>query len=282
MELRNLKFGFEAFGVDYNNPKDADIIREKIGEGRFVVIKNKHAVDPSKLISLYKNIGVLGKQPGQVTSAIENYPEICRVRRDAMFHGDETGKLNWHNAPMNRYDGDQLVCMYMHENNCVGGETGFTDAQTAFNDLSDEEKQFWVKQKARYQVNNFSEIPTEREFNNSYLNAVFNNANESAHFVDADGSSPFKKQVEFRDIIMKHPLNNKLGFYFPFVVINSIVNNSNDKLKWLINYLLREKYVYIHQWDLYDLVLSDQIHSLHKRHSYQGSRELWRSGIMYK
>ena len=46
--------------------------------------------------------------------------------------------------------------------------------------------------------------------------------------------------------------------------------------------MLQDKYVYYHEWENNDIVLSDQLHSLHKREPYQGMRELWRTGINYK
>ena len=47
----------------------------------------------------------------------------------------------------------------------------------------------------------------------------------------------------------------------------------------LKEHVQKDEYVYVHKWKAYDIVLSDQHHSLHKRSAYTGERELWRAGI---
>jgi alpha-ketoglutarate-dependent taurine dioxygenase len=283
MKVRRISFGYEISDIDYNSPHHANFIKEKVVDGRFVVIKNTSPVHPEHLVSLYRNIGMIAKQPEQVKSAVEGYREICRVHSKGMFHGKADGSLGWHNAMMMRPDGDQLVAMYMNKNNCVGGDTGFTDAQGAYQDLTDDQKKFWLNQTARYFINNIHKNQTDEDWEHSYLKDVFKNRKEAEHFVDADGSD-YKhfREVEYQPIVTKHPVNNKLGFYFPYAVVKSIVNQSNDVMMKLRQYILSDKYVYYHKWDLYDLMLSDQVHSLHARTSYNGERELWRSGIRYK
>ena len=282
MKVRRISFGYEVSDIDYTSPHHANFIKEKIGDGRFVVIKNKNPVHPEHLVSLYRNIGMIAKQPEQVKSVVEGYREICRVKAKSLFHGDSEGRLPWHNAVMNKLSGDELVCMYMNENNCVGGDTGFTDAQSAYQDLTDNEKEFWLNQTAHYVVDKLDIHSTNEDWQKSHLNIVFYDLSEANHWTDADGSDPKAKQVKYQPVVRKHPLNNKLGFYFPYTVIKNIVNQNDEVMRKLVNYLLSEKYVYYHKWSLYDLILSDQIHSLHKRNSYKGERELWRSGIMYK
>ena len=49
----------------------------------------------------------------------------------------------------------------------------------------------------------------------------------------------------------------------------------------LKEHVLQDKYIYKHEWEQYDIVLSDQHHSLHKRESYSGDREMWRTSIYY-
>jgi len=282
MKVRRISFGYEISDIDYNSPHHANFIKEKVGDGRFVVIKNTSPVHPEHLVSLYRNIGMIAKQPEQVKSVVEGYREICRVHSKGMFHGRVDGSLGWHNAMMMRPKGDQIIAMYMNKNNCIGGDTGFTDAQSAYQDLTDDQKEFWSNQTAHYVIDNIHKNSTDEDWKNSHVRHVFNNRIEANHFVDADGTDPKIKQVEYQPIVTKHPVNNKLGFYFPYPVVKGIVNQSDDVMLKLRQYVLSEKYVYYHKWDLYDLVLSDQVHSLHARTSYNGERELWRSGIMYK
>lgn len=289
MRVTRLKFGYEISEIDYNSVHHAQFIKEKIADGRFVVLKNKNFVHPDIVANLYKNIGTLAVQSENLKTALPENRAFCRVSADHMFHGDpdRDHELDWHNAIQNRTKGEDIVCMYMQKNNCVGGEKALTDAQTAYDDLSESEKDLWSARQSLYKIYDFTSEDKEQlknTANNSYFRHIYKNISEAFHFRDPDGKRAIDRQAQYLDVITEHPINKKKGFYFPVMVVKGFKGfeyyeglQMRDKL---INYLLQDKYVYWHKWDLYDIVLSDQIHSLHKRAPFKGERELWRSGIM--
>jgi alpha-ketoglutarate-dependent taurine dioxygenase len=100
-------------------------------------------------------------------------------------------------------------------------------------------------------------------------------------FRDIDGKTSFEKQTPRKDLVTKHPINGKEGLYFPWSVIRGFAG-LDHKEQHDLYYMLKShtlQYTSTHTWDAYDIVLSDQHHSLHKRDAYVGDRELWRAGI---
>ena len=264
-----------------------NLLKKKLVMGDLqLVLKNNEFVDPNVVANLYKNIGTLAVQSKEVKSAVEKNTAFVRVTKKNMFHGNEQGKLPWHNSINNRTVGDDVVCMYMQKNDCKGGDTGFTDFQTAYQDLSDEQKKYWEYKQCLYGIYDFDgttyEELTEKTKNSLYGN-VFKDVKEAFHFKDAHGLSGTQNQTKYIDLVTRHPINNKKGFYFPWSIIKGFKGydkpTGNDMIKKLVDYVHQDKYVYWHKWNLYDIVLSDQWHSLHKRSEYSGERELWRSGI---
>ena len=215
MQVRKVKVGYEVSNIDYTSMHHANFIKEKIGDGRFVIVKNSEWIHPDTVATLYRNIGTLGVQPEEVKSAVPENRAFCRVTRSNMFHGGEDGEIGWHNAIQNRVEGDHLVCMYMQVNDCAGGDTAFTDAQSAFQDLSEEDKAYWEARQAQYNVHVF-DGETEEELTaqaeKSYFHQVYYDVREAFHFVDADGKYPSDRQAKYKDIVTVHPLNGKKGF----------------------------------------------------------------------
>lgn len=286
MRVRRLKFGYELTDIDYRSKDHAEFIKEKIGFNRFVVVKNKKPVHPDTLAVLYRKIGMLGVQPEGVKSALEINRAFCRVRSGGMFSGDRNdGELSWHNALQGRYDGDQLICMYMVKNNCVGGDTGFTDGTAAFYDLPREQQEFWMTRQAEYPVYDLNNI-TKEIMEKSYFKDVYSTVEEAKLFLDGDGGRPHDRQRRYIDVVTKHPLTGKKGFFFPYETIKGFrgyrYERASQMRSELIKHILQDKYVYWHKWEENDLIFTDQVHSLHKRKRYKGERELWRSGIMYR
>ena len=285
MKVANLKFGYEVKDVDYSSEKDAKEIVQLIGDGRFVIVKNPKFVEPETVSELYNNIGVVGYQNDEVEAAgvgkANGNKEFVRVRTDAMFAGSpENGhELAWHNAGANRHTADQIVPMYIVAPSEEGGLTGFTDGQTAFSDLP-EDKQESLEM---YTI----EHPIWDQQNTFWVNRViFKNMKEQHAFLDADGKTPHERQIQFRPLVTEHPVNGKSGFQCVMNMIHRIVElgsveKSKEFIAWLKEHLLQDKYVYWHDWDKYDIAISDQLHSLHKRTPYKGYRELFRTAINY-
>ena len=101
-------------------------------------------------------------------------------------------------------------------------------------------------------------------------------------FID---KTSFEKQTPRKELVTRHPINGKEGLYFPWSVIRGFSGINFDRKQQhdlyykLKEHTLSDKYVYRHKWNAYDICLSEQHHSLHKRDAYTGDRELWRAGV---
>ena len=286
MKVTNLKFGYEVKDVDYSSKKDAKEIVQLIGDGRFVIVKNPKFVEPETILELYNNIGIVGCQSDEVKVAglgkANGNKEFVRVRTDSMFAGDpkKDGELEWHNAGTNTHTADQIVAMYIVAPSEEGGLTGFTDAQTAFSDLPKDKQELLEMYTIEFPIWN----PLDES--HPWTRGIFMDPKQKAAFLSADENKAVGRQIQFRPLVTEHPANGKSGFQFPWELVYRIVElssieKSKEFIAWLTEHLLQDKYVYWHDWDIYDIALSDQLHSLHKRTSYKGYRELFRSAINY-
>lgn len=280
MNYEKLKVGYQVENVDYNSQEDADKIKELIGEGRLVVVKNDNPVPAKDLVSLYTKIGdVVAQSDKVVGSGVDGYQELVRVRANGLFKGAEDGELEWHSAGMNRHGAEDVVAMYMNKPAESGGDTYFSDFQAAYEDYEDKDTVDSLQSKMR----TYSD---ERSLKAKHYEKVFNDEETYRNFKDIDGVAAHTKEVETKNLVTTHPINNKKGFYYPWVVIrgfDGMDRRQSHKTYFEIkDHVMDDKYVYKHKWDNYDICLSDQHHSLHRRDAYDGDRELWRAGIWYR
>lgn len=271
---------FVAVVSHCNFDEDATKIVNLVGDCRTVIIQNERPLEAETIIKFYKKLGNVVQQNKKVTGTIAT-GELVKVRQNGLFSGKDDGELEWHSAGMNRVGHDDIVAMYMHQPAESGGNTFFTDHQTAFEDLDDETKDLCRSVKSKTVTYN-----AKMKLEKMHYKNVFSDEQTLMEFRDIDGKTSFEKQTPRKDLVTKHPINGKEGLYFPWSVIRGFAGLSHDeqhnlyyKLK---NHTLSEKYVYEHVWNPYDIVLSDQHHSLHKRDAYTGDRELWRAGIWLK
>lgn len=272
------KFAFIVKNCEYTQ-EDADTVKSLIGDGRLVVVKNDSPVSAKTLVEFYKKIGSVVAQNEKVRgSGIDGYGELVKVRKNGLFSGKDDGELEWHSAGMNREGHDDIVVMYMNQMAESGGDTYFTDHQTAFDDLDENTKSVCRTIKSKTITYNAKTKLEKMHYKN-----VFSDEQTMMEFRDIDGKTSFEKQTPRKELVTKHPINNKEGLYYPWSVIRGFTGLSHDEQHELYyklkNHTLSEKYVYTHKWDPYDICFSDQHHSLHKRDAYTGDRELWRAGI---
>lgn len=262
---------------EINYETDAENVLNHLGDSRTVIIKNKNPVDPETLINFYKKIGDVVQQNKKVKGTVAT-GELVKVRQNGLFSGKDDGELDWHSAGMNRTGHDDIVAMYMHQTAESGGETYFTDHQSAFADLEEA-----VKEKLRKLNSKIVTYTAKMKLEKMYYKNIFSDEQTLMEFRDIDGQTSFDKQTPRKKLVTKHPINGKEGLYFPWTVIRGFTGLDKDEQHetyyMLKEHTLKNKYVYKHKWDPYDIILSDQHHSLHRRDAYNGDRELWRAGI---
>jgi len=282
MIIEDTKFGYTVKNCNYSEI-DAKRIKQLIGDGRFVVIKNERPVDSNLLVDFYSSIGDVVKQnPDKVSACVEGSDGyLVKAGKGKLFSGKEDGELEWHCAGMNRSQGDDIVAMYMAISTTEGGNTYFSDSQTAFRDLDDDTKKMCQGIDAKYLTYTLDENLASELYKN-----IFNDAQTMMEFRDIDGNASYETQVKRKPLVTTHPISGASGLYFPWSVIRGFTGLPPQEQKELYRKLKKhtmdEKYVYEHKWDPYDIVLSDQHHSLHRRDAYDGYRELWRAGIVLK
>ena len=77
-----------------------------------------------------------------------------------------------------------------------------------------------------------------------------------------------------RPLVVKHPYSDQKGLYFPFYYVAKITGLKEPSRSKQIFNILINSYIgssgkfYKHEWETGDIILSDQIHSLHRRGSY--------------
>lgn len=280
MNYKKLKVGYQVENVNYSSQEDANQVRDLIGDGRLVVIKNNESVPAKDLVSFYKMIGnVVAQSEKVVGSGVDGYQELVRVRANGLFKGAEDGELEWHSAGMNRHGAEDVVAMYMNKPAESGGDTYFSDFQSAYEDYDNKNEIESLHSKMR----TYSD---ERSLKAKHYEKVFNDEETYRNFKDIDGIPAHTKEVKSKKLVTTHPINKKKGFYYPWVVIRGFEEldrrKSHEIYFHLKNHVMDEKYIYRHKWDNYDICLSDQHHSLHRRDAYDGDRELWRAGIWFR
>jgi alpha-ketoglutarate-dependent taurine dioxygenase len=279
MKYEQTQFGFTVTECDYSSA-DAEQVKKLVGDGRFVVIKNKEALPARTLVEFYRAIGNVVKQDvDSVDGCVDGYGELVKAGKGRLFSGKEDGELEWHCAGMNRAVSDDIVAMYMAIHTSSGGDTFFSDSQTAFTDLDPITQEQCRQIKGKYVT-----YSLKQSIENMHYKEVFHDKEMLLAFKDIDGNPSFDSQVNRKDLVTVHPITGVAGLYFPWSVIRGFTGMPVTEQKLLYHKLkahtLQDKYIYRHHWDQYDIVLSDQHHSLHRRESYDGNRELWRAGIV--
>lgn len=276
MKIEKDKFAAIVSGCNFSQDS-ADEIVKLVGDCRTVVIKNNTPQSPESIISFYKKLGRVVRQNDKVSGTVAT-GELVKAGKGALFSGTPDGELEWHSAGMNRVGHDDIVGMYMNKMADTGGNTHFTDHQTAFEDLDEKTKELCRTLKSKIITYN-AKVKLEK----MHYRMIFSDEQTMFEFRDIDGKKSFEKQIPRKSLVTKHPINGKEGLYFPWIVIRGFAGLSQEEqhnLYYMLKeHTLSEKYVYTHKWDPYDIILSDQHHSTHRRDAYTGDRELWRAGI---
>ncbi len=163
-------------------------------------------------------------------------------------HNEE---LDWHTHHANAVKRYPFVWLYAVKGS-KGSRTSWINQEMAFNDLSVNMQQELenIKYASGYKIGSFS-----------------------------------KEQTSHEKINYENPINlvhtnkeGKKGLYFPFQQAYDVVEGATkEQWKELHNFLkghcTQEKYIYHHEWEDKDLVISEQWLSIHKRWQFDGMKE---------
>ena len=180
-----------------------------------------------------------------------------------MFGG---GELGWHSNGNSRNIIDKiLISLY-----CVEGDHNTTlsicNTSDPFYDLSEEDQEYFLN------------ITVRLKFKN---NTMYN-------LEDDDPELDFmsKNKGSIRPLVGKHPHTDKYYFYFPYHFIcrawegKSRIDH-NELIERLKPIIFKSKYQTHHIFQKGDMILMDQLTSLHRRTPVMGDRMLWRAAGDY-
>lgn len=174
---------------------------------------------------------------------------VIRVTAEHDDHGrpglfGHATELDWHcNNAANKWR-DPIVWLYGVKGT-AGSRTSWINTILAYEDLPDELKQQYADVKS---INGYSA-------DKGYSAEVF--------------AGPEDINNEWMPNIVHNNVAGKTGLYFPFLQMHQIVGmNKADSKEFIIkvrDHLLQEKYMYHHDWQDGDVVISEQWLGLHKR-----------------
>jgi len=230
----------------------------KLCNRHYVVIFRKQHLTVADQIRIASSIGTVKLDHGKDDAEKERIliqPGVIRVtgeRNDkgekGLFGHDE--QLDWHTHHANAKKRYPFVWLYAVKGS-TGSRTSWINQEIAFNDLSINMQQELegIKYASGYKVGAFSDMAVAKEKINyeNPINLVHTNK------------------------------EGKKGLYFPFQQVYDIVEGATKEQwkelhKFLKSHCTQEKYIYHHEWQDNDLVISEQWLSIHKRWYFAGMK----------
>jgi len=230
----------------------------KLCNRHYVVIFRKQYLTVADQIRIASSIGTVKLDHGKDDAEKERIliqPGVIRVtgeRNDkgekGLFGHDE--QLDWHTHHANAKKRYPFVWLYAVKGS-TGSRTSWINQEIAFNDLSINMQQELegIKYASGYKVGAFSDMAVAKEKINyeNPINLVHTNK------------------------------EGKKGLYFPFQQVYDIVEGATKEQwkelhKFLKSHCTQEKYIYHHEWQDNDLVISEQWLSIHKRWYFAGMK----------
>ena len=232
----------------------AHAVAEEVLDNMVVVIRNQEHLTMEDEVRFCKWIGECQsytEQPER-TKHIACHENILRVTGEKDEHGEEglfghTSALDWHANQASNYDRSPLIWLRSVKGS-AGSRTSWINMIDAYDSLSPTMKK---------DIENV-EITLGYK-SGSYSTSEFF---KEHHSVD----KPFK--------LVHTNAAGKTGLYFPFLQIFGMVGKTDaeftELMETLRNHVLQEKFMYHHDWQDGDVVISEQWLSIHKRWPFDG------------
>lgn len=245
-----------------------------------VVVMRDIAVTTDVCVALGEMFGAVLTNDMDHAFAVQGDSRLLRVTNRR--HDDKpmglfgNNDLEWHNDYAHSPGDFHGTLLY----NELGGslaETIFCDTVAAYADLEDDIKSQLTDVVGRHRVGSKA---YRRELSKSELRLLRmrdwkpTNAEYSLACVHDDDT--------LRPVVAKHPVTGRSALYLgPATWNGSDPVISADLYDSLIQHCSQEKYIYRHQWASHDLVLFDNLSTMHRRGAFDGDRILWRLQFDY-
>ncbi len=271
--LRNLNWGLEITDIDLStamSPQIAEI--GQLALENLVVVLPGQSIKPRQQVDIVSDIGDVELMPQSIWHRCPKDSEgvirgVQRVTGKKDSHGKPMGlfghdkDLDWHANRASAYeDRKDLVWLYgVH--GTKGSRTSWLNMEQAYDDLSEEWKRELEGKKGifGYEPDRYSSFD---------------------EFTSHRGSKGIP-------LVYTNPITRKRGLYFPYLQLFGIEGLTEGQYLNFVSELkkrvLNEKYMYHHDWNDGDVVISDQWLTIHKRHMCDMSeRLLYRISMDYK
>lgn len=313
MKITNLNYGVCISNFNLANCSDNQLghLIEICIENRLVIIKNQ-LMSLARFNEINEIMGI--HQPTNIWASHPDYPKILRVTNKevstgvkGLFHNKQG--LGWHSDGVFSPDPEDVTLLWCI-NPGINGATHFACGVHAYNSLDDSIKDE-IEGCSIFLTNEMSKTYMKESIYGTLLPHeqmdLDKMSTRTRHFSGGAEGNPYNKNLSYikttrndlpqskkrrkdikKPLIAKHPLSGIVGLYFPFCSVEKIAPLKNpSRMKEILSVLI-ENYVgssgkiYTHHWQEGDLILSDQIHSLHRRDPHNEIRELYRTVFYYR
>ncbi len=272
--LKGVDWGAEFKNLSLNSvsPQEMQKVGSQVLNDFVVVIRGQADLAPRTQVALAGCIGDVEVMPESIWHRCpKDHDGVIRAVQRVTGEKDENGNatglfghdedLDWHANRASAFkDRKDLVWLY-GVRGTGGTRTSWLNTYQAYQDLSETWKQELKDKKGLfgYEANRYSSF------------------NEFKSHREPQGIS----------LVYTNPLTHKVGLYFPFLQLFGIEGMNDSEFQEFVEELkkevLQEKYMYHHDWQDGDVVISDQWLTIHKRHHCQmAKRLLYRITMDYK
>lgn len=253
------------FDLPTATQRNIDDISKLIANHTLVVIKNQKLslAEELHIVSMFKDIGSFLNDNDEQKKLLEvsgTNGKLLRVggkKNEYLVGGISSHKeeMTWHLDFHWAMESNKVALIWLHGvEGVTGSTTSWLNSILAYKDLDEETKQFLETSTAT--MSRYVEFNVEK------------------FTKDSDGTTwaPGEEFIGYqRKIVDVSPMGEKYLF-FPFYNMHHINDLSRDESKKiftkLAKHMTQEKYCYHHNWELGDIVISDNRMGLHKRWAF--------------
>ncbi len=240
----------------------------EVQKNGLAIIYNQNLSENS-LIEFMKKIGRC-EVPNKFMNPPE-FPEISIVTAKKDSHGNKIGmfgqgELGWHSNGNSRHNVEEILVGLYCKKSDPNSTLSVCNTSLPFYDLPREKQEF------------FKKIRIKLKFKN---NSIYNldEGDPELEFMSMHRGST-------RKLVSKHPITGLYYLYFPYhFIIQAWLGNEeidhNALIEELKPLIFKSQYQYHHVFYPGDLLLMDQLNTLHRRSSVSNDRLLWRVACDY-
>ena len=258
--------------LDYTDEGLAQLVKKLVKDGQVVLHEQKLTMN--QYADVLTRIGEVEKLDYYMNPKEEQ--RLSFVGKDYLFGDTE---LLWHANGTGRYNFKEicvgLYCVY----ECIDTVLSINNNCSAFADLSEEKKNYYRNIDIR--------------LDNSGPRAKLWPEDSDYKGVAEDtfrvGQEHYKENVDRRPLVGIHPFDGREYIYFmvPYIVKaftkdGKEIEDFEKFYKTLWDDVIKSKYQYHHVFKVGDLLLMDQLHTIHRRSPIKDKdRMLWRTAFDY-